>query len=63
MGKDGMPEKAPESGKDLAAPALKRTPLRRLVARLPFGIIGDRIVPAYPTLHAAFQELLLEPVP
>jgi hypothetical protein len=22
----------------------------------------DRIVPVYPTLHAAFQELLLEPV-
>jgi hypothetical protein len=35
-----MPENAAKAGQDLAAPALKGMPLRRLLARLPIGVIS-----------------------
>jgi two-component system, OmpR family, sensor histidine kinase VicK len=58
-----MAEKAAEAGNDLATSALKRTPPRRLLARLPFGVISVdrelRVDYANPAAHVFIDGIWL----
>jgi signal transduction histidine kinase len=58
-----MPEKATEAGQDLAGPALQEMPLRRLLARLPIGVISVdrelRVDYANPAAHVFIDGIRL----